>query len=87
MKNNNIRIGLNATCYNSTSSGARQRFVGLYSSFFEIMAHHSFVIYEPFDFKVRNLFKNYPNVKFIKTVIPSYGRIRKFFSDTIGVSI
>lgn len=75
----NIKIGLNATCYNSTSSGARQRFVGLYSAFFEIMAHHSFVIYEPFDFKVRNLFKNYPNVKFIKTVIPSYGRLRKFF--------
>jgi len=73
-----MKVGLNGTCFNQRPSGAKQRFLGIYSKLFEIMPDDEFVIYEPIDCRVGDWF-NLPNVKSIKTPIPSEGRLKKYF--------
>ena len=72
-----MKIGLNATCFNQRPSGAKQRFVGIYSKLFTLMPNDEFVIYEPSDCMVGNWFES-PNVKSIQTPIPSEGRLKKY---------
>jgi len=74
-----MKVGLNGTCFNQRPSGAKQRFVGIYSKLFEVMPNDEFVIYEPSDCRVGNWF-NSPNVRSIKTPVPSEGRLKKYFS-------
>jgi len=72
-----MKIGLNATCFNDRPSGAKQRFVGLYSRLFALMPDTDFAIFQPSDCKLDGWFSN-PNVRFIDTPIPSEGRTYKF---------
>jgi glycosyltransferase involved in cell wall biosynthesis len=73
-----MRIGLNATCLNNRPSGARQRFVGIYSHAFRLLQEHEFVVFEPADCRIRDWFTGVPNVSYRATALPSTGRIRRF---------
>ena len=48
------RIGLDATCFNQRQSGAKQRFISLYTELFRIMPSSKFYIFEARDHKIRN---------------------------------
>jgi len=72
-----VRVGLNATCFNGRPSGAKQRFLGLYGELFKIMPDTQFIIFEPRDYSFKFHFHNFQNVKCIKTILPSEGRIKK----------
>ena len=73
-----MKIGLNATCFNDRPSGAKQRFIGLYSHLFQNMSYAKFVVYEPVDCSMANWFPELDNIVFKKTPIPSEGRIKKY---------
>lgn len=72
-----LKIGLNATCLNDRPSGARQRFVGIYSELFKQLPDSEFVIYEPIDCRVGSWFDGVTNVFVKQTPIPSEGRIQR----------
>ncbi|WP_309611040.1 glycosyltransferase family 1 protein [Sphingomonas sp.] len=72
-----MRVGLNATCFNDRPSGARQRFVGLYSALIRQCADIRFTIYEPSDCAVARWFDGAPNVTAIRTPMPSGSRLRR----------
>jgi glycosyltransferase involved in cell wall biosynthesis len=71
-------IGLNATCLNDRPSGAKQRFVGIYSGLIKSFPKARFIIYEPKDSNISSWFVNSENITYIRTPIPSEGRIVKF---------
>jgi len=73
-----MKIGLNATCFSSRPSGAKQRFVGIYNELFKLMPNDTFLVYEPVDFRVSELFNFHDNVKFIPTSMKSSSRYSKF---------
>lgn len=75
-----MKIGLNATCYNDRPSGARQRFVGIYTELIKRLPDEEFIIYEPADCRVGGWFDGAPNISAKRTLIPSIGRARKFIS-------
>ena len=68
-----FKVGLDATCITDRPSGAKQRFVGLYSEVISKMQFVDFIIFEPSDSNLKFLkyFKKYRNVSFIKTPIKS----------------
>jgi glycosyltransferase involved in cell wall biosynthesis len=72
-----MRVGLNATCYNERPSGAKQRFVGIFSELMRQMPETEFVVFDPADCKVSDWFANFPNVSGRTTSIPSEDRFRK----------
>ena len=51
-----MKVGLNATCFNDRPSGAKQRFVGIYSELIKCLPDTEFVIYEPSDCRVGSWF-------------------------------
>lgn len=73
-----MKIGLNATCLNDRPSGAKQRFVGIYGALFNRLPNVEFVLYEPVDCRVADWFSGSPNVRAVRTPIPSEGRVTKF---------
>lgn len=75
-----MRVGLNATCFNDRPSGAKQRFVGIYSQLVKQLPNCEFVVFEPEDCHVAAWFDGAPNVTARRTPIPSLGRTRKFLS-------
>ena len=75
-----MKIGLNATCFNNRPSGARQRFIGIYSELARRLANTEFVVYEPVDCQVGAWFDEIPNVSARHTPLPSQGRASKFFA-------
>ena len=77
-----MKIGLNATCFNDRPSGAKQRFIGLYSQLFNLMRDSEFIVIQPSDCIMNQWFDS-PNVKFVSTPIPSEGRLKKFFQGSI----
>lgn len=72
-----MKVGLNATCINDRPSGAKQRFIGIYSELIKRMPTTEFVIYEPSDCRMGDWFDWAPNVVVKKTPIPSEGRVHK----------
>ncbi len=72
-----MKVGLNATCLNDRPSGARQRFVGIYSELLKQLPEVEFVVFEPVDCRVAHWFANVPNVSFRQTPLPSEGRWRR----------
>lgn len=68
-----FKVGLDATCITDRPSGAKQRFIGLYSELVSKMQFIDFIIFEPSDTNLKFLkyFKKYKNVSFIKTPIKS----------------
>ncbi|MHB8474360.1 MAG: glycosyltransferase family 4 protein [Gammaproteobacteria bacterium] len=74
-----MKIGLNATCFNNRPSGARQRFLGIYSELIRRLPDTEFVVYEPADCRVGAWFDGAPNVCARRTPLPSEGRGRRLF--------
>lgn len=74
-----MKIGLNGTCFNDRPSGAKQRFVGIYSELIKRLPDAEFIIYEPTDCRVADWFEA-PNVTAIRTPVPSEGRAGKFLN-------
>ncbi len=72
-----MKVGLNATCFNDRPSGAKQRFIGLYSHLARRLPEVEFVIFEPADCRIRQWFADAPNVSTRATPIPSEGRVGK----------
>ena len=72
-----FKVGLDATCITDRPSGAKQRFIGLYSELVSKMEFVDFIIFEPSDSNLKFLkyFKKYRNVSFIKTPIKSKNSI------------
>ena len=75
-----MRIAVNATCFNNRPSGARQRFLGIYSELIKRMPNDEFVIFEPADCRVASWFDGLPNITAVVTPVPSEGRLRKFLA-------
>lgn len=75
-----MKIGLNASCFNERPSGAKQRFVGLYSEVINKAPQFHFVIFNPSDYRLNHLFP-FKNVSFIDSPIPSQGRLKKFIKS------
>lgn len=71
-------IGINATCLNDRPSGAKQRFVGIYRGLIKSFPNARFIIYEPKDSSISSWFINSENITYIRTPIPSEGRLVKF---------
>ena len=67
------RIGLDATCFNQRQSGAKQRFISLYTELFKIMPLSKFYIFEAKDYNIRYDIdvSKFKNVNFIRTNINS----------------
>ena len=74
-----MKVGLNATCFNNRPSGAKQRFIGIYSELIKRMSDTEFLIYEPSDSNFGSWLETEPNVSFKSTPIPSQGQMKKFF--------
>jgi glycosyltransferase involved in cell wall biosynthesis len=62
-------ISYNATCFNTNFSGANQRFFTLYRDLIKSLPNYQFIIYEPYDYSFKNIFKNNKNITFIKSRI------------------
>jgi glycosyltransferase involved in cell wall biosynthesis len=79
MLNSNLkyRIGLNATCFNSRSSGAKQRFLGIYSNLIKVLNNSIFIIYEPSNYSLSKYFEKNKNVIIKKTPINSDSYLSK----------
>lgn len=75
-----LKIALNGTCFNDRPSGAKQRFVGIYSELLKTLPDTEFIIYEPADCRVADWFGHAPNVTEIRTPVPSDGRAGKFIN-------
>ena len=73
-----MKIALNATCFNSRPSGAKQRFLGIYGNLIRRMPESEFIVFEPADCRMVSWFNGAPNVQFRATPIPSHGRLQKF---------
>ncbi len=63
---------------NNRPSGARQRFLGIYTQLFKKLNNVEFVIFEPKDCEISPWFSKQPNISFRNTPIPSTGRLGKF---------
>ncbi len=73
-----MKIGLNATCFNNRPSGAKQRFIGIYSKLFSRMKNDVFIIYEPVDCGISEWFDHHDNVTYVKTPLYSERRYQKY---------
>lgn len=74
----NLKIGLNATCFNSRPSGANQRFAGIYGELIKRLPETEFFVYEPKDCDVGSWFDGASNVSIRQTPLPSVGRVRRY---------
>jgi glycosyltransferase involved in cell wall biosynthesis len=75
-----MRVGINATCLNERPSGAKQRFIGIYGSLFNLRPDIVFILYEPSDCRVSEWFPRQANIQPRQTPIPSTGRFKKLFA-------
>ena len=80
-----MKIGINATCFNNRPSGAKQRFIGIYSKLFPRMKNDSFIVYEPVDCSISEWFDHYDNVTYVQTPLSSERRYQKYFHSIIFV--
>jgi len=79
MTKQSITIGINATCLTTRSSGATQRFRGLYNELFQRMSDVNFIVHQPKDCNFEEWFPESKNVTFIKTALTSEKRIARTF--------
>src|SRR5258708_26455484 len=73
-----MRVGIDATCLNNRPSGARQRFVGMFSNLVRKLPRTEFVIFEPKDCRVAEWFDSAPNLSVRRTPLPSEDRMRRY---------
>jgi glycosyltransferase involved in cell wall biosynthesis len=74
-----MKIGLNATCFDDRPSGAKQRFVGIYTYLIKRHPEIEFVIIEPKNCRVSQWFEKTPNISARISPLPSVGRLAKAF--------
>lgn len=74
-----MKVALNATCFNDRTSGAKQRFLGIYRDLALRLPKVEFVIFEPADCRMQSWFSDISNIQTRRTPIPSEGRFRKLF--------
>ncbi len=74
-----MRIGINATCISSRPSGAKQRFLGIYSALVRNNREIEFIIFEPVDYQVGKYF-DFQNVTTVSTPIPSEGWLYRYYN-------
>ena len=72
-----MKIGLNATCFNSRPSGAKQRFFGIYSRLIKSLNNHQFYIFHSNEYNIEKEFGKYKNAKYIKIDIPVKSGLKK----------
>lgn len=77
-----MKVGLNATCFNDRPSGAKQRFIGIFSELVTRLPDAEFVVYEPMDCRVGSWFDGVQNLTTRRAPVPSNGRVRKFFGGS-----
>lgn len=73
-----MRIGINATCFNDTPSGAKKRFLNIYFKVFNTLNNIEFIIFEPIDCNISNWFEKSQNIKFVKTKMLSTNSIQRY---------
>jgi len=73
-----MKIGINATCYNETRSGGRQRFSKLYSILFRELKEHEFIIYAPKDCSIIEWFSKSSNLSQVITPLSSKNRVQRY---------
>ena len=73
-----MKIAINATCFNSNPSGARNRFIGIYGKLFESFSGDEFFVFEPKDCDISNCFSPLSNVRFIQTDQLSYDSLQRY---------
>ena len=78
-----MKVALNATCFNDRSSGAKQRFLGIYRNLAFRMPKVAFVIFEPADCRMESWFSDISNIQNRHTPIPSEGRFVKLFHASL----
>jgi len=66
----NMRIAINATCFDSGPSGAKNRFVGIYGQVFRRLPEWEFLVYESKNCPMTDWFPALSNVRFISTNLP-----------------
>ncbi len=75
-----MHIGLNATCFDNRSSGATQRFKGIYEPFFELRQSDDFTVFQSKNCDMSKWFSRHPNVRFISTPLSSNDRWRRLIN-------
>lgn len=78
-----MKIALNATCLNNRASGARQRFIGIYSELFRLLHDDEFIVYEPADCQMASWFEGVTNVSFRQTPLSSQNRLQKLLRGLV----
>jgi len=73
-----MRVGINATCINNRPSGARQRFLGIFSELIKRLPGTEFVFFEPEDCAVASLLGEATNVSARRTPLSSTSRFQRF---------
>jgi len=71
------KIGLDATCFNERASGAKQRFISLYTELFKIMPKSKFYIFHAKDYNISKDIdiSKYKNVSIVRTNIQSHNTL------------
>lgn len=72
-----MRVGLNATCFNTRPSGANQRFRTVYGALMRRNPGVAFVLFEPADCQVGSWFADIPNLETRRTPLPSARRLTR----------
>jgi glycosyltransferase involved in cell wall biosynthesis len=73
-----LKIGLNATCLNDRPSGAKHRFIGIYSELFKRLSESEFIVYEPADCQISRWFEASENISYRKTPLSSESRFKRY---------
>lgn len=78
-----MRVGINATSLTDRPSGAKQRFIGIYSNLISAHAEINFVIYEAHGVSVEKILGTYKNVEYVQTPICNGNKFLKYLKSKI----
>ena len=72
-----MRLGINACNYNERPAGGTNKFVGIYTKLFQQFPNREYVLYEPEDACIQNLFPGIENVRYVKTPLNSLSTLKR----------
>jgi glycosyltransferase involved in cell wall biosynthesis len=73
-----MNIGINATSFSNNPSGAKDRFIQIYSSLFDLDKINNYVVFQPKGVNLENSFPYFKHVDFISTNIHPDKTIMRF---------